>query len=300
MTPEAMKSAAQTPCVALSTYLKLSRDKGDLICFFEGIKDHYYYQSRVEAITGKPLKSVPCGNKQSVLEMFMKRDKHPSLISDAKSKCVFVFFVDRDYDDLINNPEICETKGYSIENYYTNPEAFHRLVVGYLGIEEGTSDYDRLMELYLGAFNQFHGVVNTFNAFYRIVRKKKMPIVGEHLGEKFPRDLASLGVLNCQSHYTLAELNQKYGVSVSQHDLDESLKELSKEDLFMAFRGKYEMEFYFMLLTYIFSNSKKILSKKISLTLNGDKIMSDIAQYATCPVELHKYITKHHQYAQNK
>lgn len=297
MTIDEMKVATTLPSVALSSYLKLPRRKGDLICFFEGVKDPYYYQGRIESITGKQLQGVVCGNKEAVLQIYAKQKSLPIMKADAKSKCVFAFFVDRDYDDLINNPDICETRGYSIENYYTNPEAFSNLIRDYLGICENSEDYKLLMAFYDNCFNQFHGVVNTFNAFYRVVRKKKLPIIGKHLGEHFPKELANIEVGKCTSNYNLIELNKRYGVSISATDLKTSLSFLSHEDLFYVFRGKYEMEFYFKLLQYIQSKWKSLVSKSISLTLNMDKIMSDYSQYAVFPSELHSYIMSHYQKA---
>lgn len=297
MTVYEMKVATTKPSVALSSYLKLPRCKGDLICFFEGVKDPYYYQGKIESITGKHLQCVVCGNKEAVLQIYTKQKNLPVMMADAKSKCVFAFFVDRDYDDLINNPDICETIGYAIENYYTNPEAFSNLVKDYLRVREDSEDYKSLMSFYYTCFNQFHGVVNTFNAFYRIVRKKKLPIIGGHLGEHFSKELATIEVGKCISNYDLNKLNEKYGVSVSVSELKASLSSLSHEDLFYVFRGKYEMEFYFKLLQYIQSNWKVLVSKSISLTLNMDKIMSDYSQYAVFPSELHSYIMSHYQKA---
>ena len=84
-------------------------NKTKLFCFFEG-KDAPYYSSRIKNYFDDYI-NFKCNNKANVIKLYKK-------INNKKSDYLLAFFIDRDFDDSLENPDIYETPTYSIENLY--------------------------------------------------------------------------------------------------------------------------------------------------------------------------------------
>lgn len=295
-----MNEAKLSESVFLLSYLKLKRNKGDVICFFEGIFDPFYYRCRIEAITGKSLKYVICENKAKVFAMY-KLSKCHNVIKQDKKKCSLAFFVDKDFDENIANPEISVTVGYSIENYYSNPNTFSKIIRELWHIDEDSDSYSTLKEFYNKNFGQFHDTIRNFNAFYRVV-KQKYANQKINLGCKFDdTNLADIKVGKCLAKYSLDSLNELYNVSVSKDELEASREVLYNNNEYYSFRGKYELSFFIMLLRNIQNkvNRKELnIETKIQANFNDNTFMSDFCQYAEYPKELHAYILNCYNKAQ--
>src|ERR1700751_4471909 len=85
----------------------------NLHCFYEAKHDRIYYNNLIRnIIPGIKIESFLCKNKEGVLQVYEIIQFHNHRYSKIKK----AFFVDRDFDPLINNNDIYETPWHSIEN----------------------------------------------------------------------------------------------------------------------------------------------------------------------------------------
>jgi len=135
-----------------------------LLCFFEGAKGDYAFYGRFiqriySDIPGLRIKVFVSKNKKSVIEDFQTfrnraRKFHKSfdeLMISKKYKMQILFFIDKDFSDLISDipirnnyyeglPFFFITKYYSIENYFINPKLFIAYLNSYRNYKERKLD----------------------------------------------------------------------------------------------------------------------------------------------------------------
>lgn len=241
--------------VAKHLYESSDKNKGSMVCFFEGKHDKDYYMTRIRTICGDAIE-ITCNCKKNVLQMY---DEIPK---EDRDKYRLAYFIDRDFDEPLNNPEIFETEGYSIENYYCTETAFHRILTEYFYLDltrpKEKDTYDRAMNFYKHHFGEVHKVVAQFNHYYSAIKRKERELGEIHpieLGDSFPSELGSVEVNSYNKCYSLESLNSSYGTSVSYEDLE---FEKSNLDLnpFWCYRGKYELQALEGIVTYIIKEAE--------------------------------------------
>ena len=279
-----------------STYIHdfyVKKNSHSLFCFFEGY-DHMYYYDKIRYITNDDLVVIKCGNKKKTIDAFNR------LYHKCQGNTKMAFFVDRDFDELINEPAIFETDGYSIENYYCSWDVFCRIVEYGFRVNKELEDWNGLKDFYDKSINEFHEVVGDFNAFYSLLRKYDKEHQCQHnchLGCTFDSSLGTIKVGGFNKKYTMNDLFEKY--TGGQMLFDESnvrneLDRLISHGASKSFRGKYELEFLCVILRFLINDSntnKQIIkNKSIKDNISQDTIMGTYCQYAEYPDRLKEYI----------
>ncbi|PVV55007.1 DUF4435 domain-containing protein, partial [Chryseobacterium sp. HMWF035] len=104
ITKDSLKSAVENSiAIVYQKYILSAKQENcnKLFCFYEGF-DANYYSSRIKNIVDKDYFNFSCKNKNNVLKIYNK-------IKHQKDKYNLLFFVDKDFDNNLNNPDIYET-----------------------------------------------------------------------------------------------------------------------------------------------------------------------------------------------
>lgn len=236
----------QKYCVARHRYDEASKKFGCMICFFEGDHDKDYYKSHIRTICGDII-DIPCHCKANVLKMYK------NIHSSDHNKYRLAYFIDRDFDDLVNNPDIFETDGYSIENYYCSKEAFSRYITDFLYIEQNSDDYNRSMDFYTKEYEASHSVIAEFNHYYSAIKRAERNGGNRftiEAGNSFPYEFGTIGVNQYNKNYSLESLNRKYGSNITADDIERERNWLDSNP-HLYYRGKYEMQELEDILNYL-------------------------------------------------
>lgn len=298
ITPDSLTEKLESSNVGFHRYGE-KKNHHSLFCFMEGKHDSDYYLSPIRAICGDDVVIIDCNNKKGVLEVYDMVYK----VDHIHYK--LAFFIDRDFDDSVGNPNIFETDCYSIENYYCTKDVFERILFHEFHIPEDADYREDVITFFEEEFDKFHKTVDLYNAFYSLLHKYEREHNVEYnikLGSKFPNDLAIINVGHCTRTYTLKDLLSKYNIDsdiISNEDVEAECMKLWEKNPFWAFRGKYEIEFMYKLLMFLVTNANskdkntpKIIKKKISTNLNGETFMIDYANFAVIPNTLRQYLSK--------
>ena len=294
VTPETLLNKTKDFSVCVHKY-KEQQHRQSLICFFEGKHDIDYYYVFLRSLYGEDIENFCCNCKSNVIKMYGYVQEH-----QGDSNIKKAFFIDRDFDGLLNNSEIFETDRYSIENYYCSESVFEKILKFAFHIDN-EDEILKAKEFYRTQFAAFHSVVAEFNAFYSLVKKENTLKGKEYkvqLNDKFPTDLATIKIDGCVKNYDLMSCFQKYNINdtpFSQVALEKEVNRLCEVGEIKRFRGKYEIEFMQKLIIHLVerANNKDtdaILHKKISYSCNSNTFMNDFSQYADEAVGLKEYI----------
>lgn len=294
--PATLSEKVESTNVGYHRYLE-KKNHHSLFCFMEGKHDSDYYLGIIRSICGDDCITIACGNKSNVLDVYS------NVFQVDHTRYKLAFFVDKDFDDSVNNPNIFETDCYSIENYYCSQEAFKRILKYGLGIPEDADYWQDVIDFYLMQFEQFHHTVDLFNSFCSLLHKYERDhnvVFKLNLCNSFPSDLATVNVNCCSKTYTLQSLLDKYGIGgdvMSKAEVDTECVRLWGLNPFKVFRGKFEIDMLLRLLNYLIADANnhpqtRIIKKKVSMSLNGSSIMADLAQYADIPDSLRAYLGK--------
>lgn len=294
--PKTLSEKIESTNVGYHRYLE-QKNSHSLFCFMEGKHDPDYYLGVVRSICGDDCITIICGNKSNVIDVYN------TVFLNDHERYKLAFFIDRDFDEPINNPDFYETESYSIENNYCSLEAFKRILKFGFGISEDADYWADVINFYISQFDQFHHTVDLFNAFYSCLHhyeREKGIVFKLNLKENFPSDLADINVNRCIKTYTLQNLLNKYGIDtgvMTDEDVDKECARLWGLNPFVVFRGKYEIEMLYRVLNFLISDANsnphsRVIKKKISMSLNGCSFMADLAQYADIPDSLRNYLRK--------
>lgn len=294
ITPDVLTRKMETTNIGVHRYLEKKNDHS-LFCFMEGKHDPDYYLGIIRSVCGDDCITIVCGCKNNVIDAFNR------VYAKDHTRYRLAFFVDRDFDETLGNPAIYETECYSIENNYCSESAFKRIMRYGLNISEEEPYWQTVMDFRNDQFEKFHKTVELFNAFYSLLHKyerEKSVIFQLNLEACFPNELAETDIQGCNAHYTLADLLSLYGVpsdAMTQAEVDAEIVRLRGLNPFAVFRGKYELNFLYKLLTFLITeaNTKhqtRIIQKKVSMSLNGKSFMADLSQWADIPDSLRVYL----------
>ena len=298
--PENLMAKLEVANVGFHRYNE-NKNIHSLFCFMEGRHDPDYYMGVIRSICGDDVVTINCGSKQNVIDIYSR--VYPSDHNQYR----LAFFVDRDFDQLINDSNIFETDRYSIENYYCSQDVFERILKYELNISEDESCWNDVITFFQKEFETFHETVDLFNAFYSILHKYERNnnvFFKLKLGDNFPKELADIKVGGCKKKYNLQDLLNKYELEtniMTEDEVEDERLRLWSLNPYFVFRGKYEIDFMYKLLLHLITNANKnnktdsIIKKSISFGLNGEHFMSNIAQHADIPNSLREYLQRFRQ-----
>ncbi|MBQ4530356.1 MAG: DUF4435 domain-containing protein [Lachnospiraceae bacterium] len=285
-----------------------------IYCFYEGKMDDKYYGLRIDKYFEQEKEHLCCEGKSNVLYM-RKMLREIDIYKDCKG----LFFIDRDFDEPVEDEEVFETPCYSIENLFVQRYTVEQIIKREFFISEDDSNFETICNMYTEALSKFHEVVKVLNAWIYFQRKqekihqKKKKLHLEILSEK------KLYVLTLNKKNTIVDIEKKYHLEdiermfstaypISEEEMCEHIKMVEKMQPELDYRGKQEFDF----LCCFIEKVKEELSlckkkkqnrglliynsdmKKISLDLSakGDIHISKLTNYAVMPQELDAYLKR--------
>lgn len=280
--------------------LHVKQNKEGLFCFFEG-KDNHYYAPIIKRFT-ENYYSINCGGKDKVLGVYRLISKHTEYKKYKKD-----FFVDRDFDEPLKNPNIFETPCYSIENFYTSVNVFKEIVKNSFGLSEVSEAYQTCLNLYTQRQQEFHQAILLFNAWYAcliFLRNTKKIETGVNLSDKLndkeTKNFITFTLEHISKNYTLELIQQNFpnAPEVSQSILNQKIIEFSNCEHHKVFRGKYEMWFIVTMIDLLVqdsNNKHNYLKEKIKFSfsskISNEQAIELFSNYAETPDCLMTYLT---------
>lgn len=265
-------------------------NKAKLFCFYEG-KDAPYYSPRIEEYF-KDYINFKCNNKLNVIKLYKK-------IKNKKSNYQLAFFVDRDFDSPLSNPDIYETPTYSIENLYCDTKTISKILKNEYLLNDEDSEFLEIINIYKANISDYMNKILLFNSWYHSLKRKKelqgLPTTGVSLDDKLPTKFLKLEISNIECSYTFDCIKSHYtnAVDVSEEEVQNSLQELSQGNLLGNIRGKYLVTFLIKFIDYLTLDSKKsktFIKENINFSTNKSIVLSHLSNYASTPSCLNDYL----------
>ncbi|WP_299060532.1 DUF4435 domain-containing protein [uncultured Polaribacter sp.] len=290
------RSARNSAASAFTKVIQLNKKYvNPLFCCFEG-EDFKYYGVRIEQLSSTEYdKIIPvkCGGKKEVIRLSELISKEET-VKSKKS----VYFIDKDFDEPIQNEVIYETPFYSIENFYTTKCVFEKILSAELKIEETNPEYKYSVTQFLERQQEFHKGVEYLNAWIYCQRKSNADKL--HLNEFKLSKIINTFSLNSLSFIeydkTLLKSCLPNALDIDDSDI-QNARSILVADSQHNFRGKFEIEFLYEFLTLLIKNINKKEPpykncKKVGVNLSKVNILSELSQYAYTPICLKEYIKK--------
>lgn len=273
--------------------LKFPKNKDKPFCIVEG-EDEKYYSIRVKLICDniEPI-FISCNGKQGVLDTF-------SLIEmkvEYKEGKVF-YFVDKDFDSLQLNSKIYVTPCYSVENFYTTPDAVAGIARNIFGFDIDEPDYNSFFSIFFARQSEFHFATRLFNAWIacqsneiRIGRNSRL-----NLNSVKIREMITITLDQVYQEYDLDRIESLFpnASKISQEQIDQRILMFEDINPQQTFRGKYELQFLCKMIELFQEDIGKREPcyfknrKKVSLLFYD--VLSQFSAFATTPDSLVSYV----------
>lgn len=297
MKPEdLLKFAENSASVAFHSFVLLCKGRErDLFCFFEG-KDSQYYAPRIKSISNRNYHPISCGNKKSVIEVCSWLSTHKDYKKYSKG-----FFIDRDFDKLLNDDNIYETPYYSVENFYVNANCLSEILKNEFGLTEAVSEYENIMSLFDKELTSYSKATLLFNAWYASLKTKKNreghKSTCVNLEDRLPKDFLIMKIGSIHAKYDLERIRMQFphAIAVTKEDIENELSNLNCPEINFKLRGKYQFSFFYDFLRYLIddaNNNKTILKKKTKFNVDKTNMYTQLSQYAITTDCLIRYLTK--------
>lgn len=283
--------------------LDASSNTDSLFCFFEG-EDIKYYHERILRYTDyryEEIISYSCGGKKQVIKAYSLISKDVQFQSIKKA-----FFIDRDFEpyDIKDKPEIYQTLGYSIENYYTSVEVFKRVLNREFHLNVVDGDYLRCVDDFISIQKCFHDHMTTFNAWVFFQREREREVGKELLvinHFKISRLFSSICIdqiklsSNINLEYISSIFPDSYPVEIKR--IDEITRIFNEQDKQKYFRGKFELQFFKNIIEDL-KRKNKVNTYFSSVIENvridvGSNPLSSLSQYAETPECLITFLSQY-------
>jgi len=276
-----LENAGEIPETAYIKFLHQYKKRGKTIhLFFEGQEDQSFYISHVENIFPREyeLFYYLCDGKSNV------EQNYNDINWFVFSKNRILFFIDKDFDDIIetrkiSDENIFETKYYSIENYFVTSECYARFLKEICGIKTAAV-IKELLDQFDSQLSLFHKSIRLTIAWIIFCRKNRHNINLNDI------DLSKLFEINNQLEFKRC-LSKPYKsifeylfdtTKCSHFDSNEifkinrRLRSISEPKNYV--RGKYEFWFMFSFYKKTMDSLIPFLNEEIKKrnTLNKTKI----------------------------
>lgn len=296
-----MKVAREEPIVGFAEFLKSCQPGSSLLyCFMEAKDDEIYYSSIIRSIIDKEFETFKCRNKDGVIKVY-----HLIKAQSSYQNIKTGFFVDRDFDPLINNPYIFETPFHSIENFYTDIGCIKKIFHQQFGIDRvnDAADYSICVNLYLSLQEEFHNKVLNLNAWLccHADERNNGNCLRINVDDKIKwqevvsPDLDAINIPN----YTYDEINQLLNTRLISEDVfQQKIEAFKTVEAAHTFRGKFEIRFLIsflkMFCQQISKPRAKLCKRRYSTNLQFklENVITILSSYAFVPTCLKEYIVR--------
>ncbi len=329
---EVFKEARTKPLVVWNDFINIfkkhkreQKNNNFIYCFYEGKDDSKYYNNRIETIQELSVSHFESKGKENLLSLYEIIQKRKKVYSEGKLS----FFIDKDYDDMINpiefekwkkKEDLYVTSTYSIENFYTTLNVFQKILKSEFILEsknslkETDNEFEILSKLFSDRQSEFHQFMLDINTWiatqnyflretdeYRNISFSDLSLFNKNN----PIIKLSLNEVRLNQGNILIFLENKYTESFKISDINvqfkfDEFKEILSQNKQMNFRGKFEEEFLNKFLQILIEECNKskldyigIHAKiKTNLVLNNMNLLSSLSQYSDIPSCLKSFLKK--------
>lgn len=264
-----------------------------IYCFVENY-DLCFYPRRVNDITGRTARGIPCDGKKNVLATY-------ALISSKHEydKYTQRYFVDADFDDNSSiDKHIYVTPCYSIENLYVDTTVVSDILENEYKIRrtDPSGKHEKTLNLFKSELANFHSCVLLFNAWYRTIKLKGIDSNnGVYLEDSFPSYLYKYQIkptTTCK--YSIRDIEKMFPKAPKT-----TAEEIERSKAYLAnpkrLRGKYEIQFLYIFLEFL--NTDSITAREYTvlhrgITWDRKRMISSLEQYVPTPHDMRSYIKK--------
>jgi Protein of unknown function (DUF4435) len=296
-----MKEAQGKPIVGYAEFLRSCKPASVILhCFFEAKEDELYYSNVIYSIIGEEFETFRCDDKKGVIRVY-QLVKSNAIYNEIKT----AFFVDKDFDPLLNNPEIFETPYHSIENFFVVVRSVKRAFQQHFGIHPTRDEEDFLFctKLYVDLLNEFHEKVLHLNAWlscHADERQKGNKIklyIDQRIkwGEIVSNDLSRILI----ESMSFEEINQVFETDgIVEEAFNQKVLMFREVNPVETFRGKFELQFLASFLKQFRNEVSKrnghICNKRYTTTLQFtiENILNTLNSCAFIPQDLRDYIER--------
>lgn len=280
--------------IFLSEY---SKDK--CFGFVEGRDDPSFYRNLIYSVipSDRDVRLIPCGNKNQVKKTYGKVDWN-----NISSKQV-VFFMDRDYSDIIDDDDVIIssnvylTDDYSIENSIICEKTLDSLLRDFGFASVPQTAIDEIKKLFLEQKEEFERKFKNVIVHTACWKRKREKVDLDEFKISALFDIKK-GVLNVNKsdEEIVEELYHqcKVGNSCSQAELDDIINKINTpERLDHSFRGKYLKVFFIKFTKSIMASHNELgleTTDKVRGINLGD-IMTIVAPRCRIPRSLEVFLT---------
>lgn len=290
-----------------------------LFCFFEGDDDPKYYNMRIktkikdeieQSLAKCDTEYIVCKGKDQVLKVaeLVNNNNEYKYSKDVWT----IFFVDKDCDNVedLRKDNVYVTPCYSIENLYLSTNTFDEILKCEfsLNASETIDNFNTAKRIYEEALEQFNDVMEEFNAYLYIQRKRQAQDNSFRMDLKDIKNLDIFCEINLEIDNKvikkdyMSELKRKFPhlSEITQNELEEQKKFFRTVSKTKIFRGKYLILFLRKVLeklrTEMIKRKSLIFSRRVRVSLimpeDISNIISQLSQYAETPNCLHEFLSK--------
>lgn len=273
-------------------------NRDDLHFFVEGEDDGLFYLPSARRYTReRVLHLYDCGGKKNVIAT-------RSLIKSgcySVEKCLF--FVDRDYDDMLGTQvEIDEctyiTDGYSIENHFASIEAAKIILAEIIKISKADPEFERIIESLDTGFSEFYKRVRPLIAW--ILAAKELgykPNLRNTNGLNKIMEIRDSGPVMAIDGFP--EFKRKVGIKGNIPTIKSILKwrrKLCVSNAKIWVRGKYDIWFFHMSLIAALNQTNKKRERlgvgliKIPSSLKEGRVFEILGGRYSPPISLQNFL----------
>lgn len=281
--------------ISQAVYIQFLMDrknsKTHIFCFYKE-EDGKYYNPRIEQKFDKYF----CYEVKNKMEVLKLLDRLTS--TDLYSDTYMLFFVDREYENGLNNKEeLFETPCYSIENLYVQKECLGNVLQLKFGLSETDKDYEKCLHDFELRENEFNSQILEFNALAYLRREKEY--------STFFDSIETSNIINVKVdkvsqlpryNKMINKIKEKYKFNVKE--IEYAKKELiNNGNVTLNFRGKNQLHFFVEFIKDLrrLNNIGGYFSGRwnnvnIDITKN---CLSELSQCALTPHSLDVFLEKH-------
>jgi hypothetical protein len=270
--------------------------------FFEGHGDFSFYTGFLRRFAPHPncLHSYKCGNKANVYATYSK-------IMLASPKGKVLFFVDKDFSDILNEnyptaENIYVTDYYSIENYLVSEDMLVRIWEETFHFPNALMDVGSTREKFLQELERFYIFMLPISAWIICLRRRGLSLnlnnvrlarllsINSDLTIEIRREMKFPGEFNY--------LEQMCGITTPSEcwaDFDLTVKELAKLNPKIYIRGKFELWFLVKFVERLLEVLQRAISDaggniSVKTQINEDNAIEVLGPRLQIPPSLEKFL----------
>lgn len=302
-----LKSAQQSPVSVYHQFLLKNTNFAECVhIFVEGHDDLSFYTGFVRRFLPHPnrLHTYKCHNKLGVYET------HTKVMKVISSKNIALFFVDKDFSDILNEnyssaPNIYITDYYSIENYLVTDEIFERILNEVYHFPDIMLDTLKIQEKFQTELEHFYNLMLPITAWIIWARRNSQKPNLRNL------DLSKMFILNddlvlektdmCKQSGEITYLERMCQVATPpgwQDNVTLIINELSTLPKKKFIRGKFEVWFLVKFLSKLTMLLREALSEnretvKIRTPIGEGNIVAVLGPRIQMPTSVEKFLQEH-------